>query len=258
AAIEALANFLDQPGGHDVVFCFPDRKHLYADRYVLQRASPHFRHLFAVRNRESGIVPGVGVGIGPGLGEGKSALADDSDVEATPTKENGELPSRRCSALLTLPFQRTTSPLMDDNVFVMNINETSFNTFRAFLYYLYTGFISFSPLTSSFQFPDQPNPNVLVGEYMRKYPNRPVPVSPKSIYQVARKYEVPSLEVSSLSRINTATFNPLVATAELFSAFTRVHDSIKQTQLQVVIDNWNEVVKTEDWAIAKEKGKAQP
>ncbi|KAG8897240.1 hypothetical protein FRC00_004632 [Tulasnella sp. 408] len=62
----------------------------------------------------------------------------------------------------------------------------------------------------------------------------------------------------ALSRINTATFNPLVATAELFSAFTRVHDSIKQTQLQVVIDNWNEVVKTEDWAIAKEEGKAQP
>ncbi|KAG8937562.1 hypothetical protein FRC00_004074 [Tulasnella sp. 408] len=320
AAIEALANFLDQPGGHDVVFCFPDRKHLYADRYVLQRASPHFRHLFAVRNRESGIVPGVGVAVGPTMGDGKSALADDSDVEATPTREAGELPrgrsgsgsssrSRRMSerdittiagsTVLTpmtsvhsdsvqdpqgvpLPidtkgfmFQRTTSPLMDDNVFVMNINETSFNTFRAFLYYLYTGFISFSPLTSSFQFPDQPNPwspgkestlelrrlearNVLVGEYMRKYPNRPVPVSPKSIYQVARKYEVPSLEAQALSRINTATFNPLVATAELFSAFTRVHDSIKQTQLQVVIDNWNEVVKTEDWAIAKEKGKAQP
>ncbi|KAG9037036.1 hypothetical protein FS837_001510 [Tulasnella sp. UAMH 9824] len=320
AAIEALANFLDQPGGHDVVFCFPDRKHLYADRYVLQRASPHFRHLFAVRNRESGIVPGVGVAVGPTMGDGKSALADDSDVEATPTREAGEFPrgrrgsgsssrSRRMSerdittiagsTVLTpmtsvhsdsvqdpqsvpLPidtkgfmFQRTTSPLMDDNVFVMNINETSFNTFRAFLYYLYTGFISFSPLTSSFQFPDQPNPwspgkestlelrrlearNVLVGEYMRKYPNRPVPVSPKSIYQVARKYEVPSLEAQALSRINTATFNPLVATAELFSAFTRVHDSIKHTQLQVVIDNWNEVVKTEDWAIAKEKGKAQP
>ncbi|KAG8899816.1 hypothetical protein FRC00_000889 [Tulasnella sp. 408] len=151
---------------------------------------------------------------------------------------------------------------LDDNV--MNINGTSFNTLRAFLYYLYTGFISFSPLTSSFQFPDQPNPwspgkestlelrrlearNILVGEYMRKYPNRPVSVSPKSIYQVARKSEVPSLEAQALlSHINTATFNPLVATAELFSAFTRVHDSIKQTQLQVVIDNWNEVVKTKD------------
>ncbi|KAG8949583.1 hypothetical protein FRC04_008516 [Tulasnella sp. 424] len=319
AAIEALAHFLDQPGGHDVVFCFPDRKHLYADRYVLQRASPFFRNLFEVRNRESGIVPGVGVGIGAGIGQGKSALADDSDVEMTPTKENGENAprgrsgssgssrSRRTSERdittlagstvitpmtsvhgdgvqdnIPLPldtkgfmFQRTTSPLMDDNIFVMNINETSFNTFRAFLYYLYTGFISFSPLTSSFQFPDQPDlwspgqpstleqrrleaRNTLVGEYMRKYPNRPVPVSPKSIYQVARKYEVPSLEAQALSRISTAIFNPLVATAELFSAFTRVHESIKQSQIQVVIDNWNQVVKTEDWAIAREKGKAQP
>ncbi|KAG8937560.1 hypothetical protein FRC00_004072 [Tulasnella sp. 408] len=69
---------------------------------------------------------------------------------------------------------------------------------------------------------------------------------------------IPFEPAQALSRINSATFNPLVATAELFSAFTRVHDSIKQTQLQVVIDNWNEVVKTEGWAIAKEKGKTQP
>ncbi|KAG8955068.1 hypothetical protein FRC04_009525 [Tulasnella sp. 424] len=152
---------------------------------------------------------------------------------------------------------------MNDNFFVMNINETSFNIFRAFLYYLYTGFI-FSPLTSSFQFPDQPDlcedskRETRFWEYMRKYLNRPVAVSPKSIYQAARKYEVPSLEAQALSRINTAIFNNLAATTELFSAFTRVHDSIKQSQIQVVIDNWNEVVKTEDWATAKEKGKAQP
>lgn len=100
---------------------------------------------------------------------------------------------------------------MDDNVFVMNINETSFNTFRAFLYYLYTGFISFAPLTSSFQ-STTPSPNVsleqhrlearnaLVGEYMRKHPNRPVPVSPKSIYAVALKYELPALEVRRYPR----------------------------------------------------------
>lgn len=62
--------------------------------------------------------------------------------------------------------------------------------------------------------------------------------------------------MEALSRINK--FNPLVATAELFSAFTRVRHSIKRTQLQVVIDNWNEGVKTEDWAIAKQQGNAQP
>ncbi|KAG8937558.1 hypothetical protein FRC00_004070 [Tulasnella sp. 408] len=77
AAIEALASFLDQPGGHDV------------------RASPHFRHLFAVRNRESGIVPGAGAAVGPTMGDGKSALADNSDVRATPTGEAGELRAGR-------------------------------------------------------------------------------------------------------------------------------------------------------------------
>ncbi|KAG8899815.1 hypothetical protein FRC00_000888 [Tulasnella sp. 408] len=85
ATIEALANF-PRPAGRTR----PDRKHLYADRYVLQIASPRFRHLFAVRNCESGIVPGGGVAVGPTMGVGKSALADDSDMEATPTREAGE------------------------------------------------------------------------------------------------------------------------------------------------------------------------
>ncbi|KAG8916100.1 hypothetical protein FRC02_004231 [Tulasnella sp. 418] len=44
ASIEALGGFLDQPGGHDVVFQFPGRSSfLYADRYMLQRASVYFR-----------------------------------------------------------------------------------------------------------------------------------------------------------------------------------------------------------------------
>ncbi|KAG8916021.1 hypothetical protein FRC02_004279 [Tulasnella sp. 418] len=44
ASIEALGGFLDQPGGHDVVFQFPGRStFLYADRYMLQRASVYFR-----------------------------------------------------------------------------------------------------------------------------------------------------------------------------------------------------------------------
>ncbi|KAG8949585.1 hypothetical protein FRC04_008518 [Tulasnella sp. 424] len=269
AAIEALAHFLDQPGGNDVVFCFPGR---YADRYVLQRASPFFGT----------------------CGTGRSALADDSDVEMTRPRRMGRLLhedgvqavvqagrgervrgditalAASGSTVITpmisvygddvqdnisLPldtkgfmFQRTASPLMDDNIFVMKIDETSFNTFRAFLYYLYTGFISFSP-----QYPGTAKTqarNTLVGEYEE------VPEPTRT--SVAQVDLSGGEEAQALSRINTAIFNPLVATAELFSAFTRVHDSIKQTQLQVVIDNWNEVVKTEDWAIAMEKGNAQP
>ncbi|KAG8961010.1 hypothetical protein FRC00_013589 [Tulasnella sp. 408] len=168
-------------------------------------------------------------------------------------------------------FQRTTSPLMGDNV--TNINGTSFNTFRAFLYYFYASFISFSPLASSFRFPDQPNPRSRGKEStleLRRLEARNV-LAPAGVaqvgYQGARKHKAPSLEVDAfisavpfdpaqaLSRINTATFNPLVATAELVSAFTWVHDSTIETQLQVVIDNWNKAVKTEDWAIARRRAK---
>lgn len=78
AAIEALAHFLDQPGGHDVVFCFPDNRHLYADRYILQRASRYFRLLFSTR-RDALSMPN---------GAGNGRLADDSDAEQS--KSDGE------------------------------------------------------------------------------------------------------------------------------------------------------------------------
>jgi len=74
AAIEALGNFLDQPGGHDLIFCFPEGQHLYADRYILQRASGYFRNLLTAGERERGGKFGASQGKPP-------ALADDSDDE---------------------------------------------------------------------------------------------------------------------------------------------------------------------------------
>ncbi|KAG8955064.1 hypothetical protein FRC04_009521 [Tulasnella sp. 424] len=247
-----------------------DRKHLYADRYVLQSASPFLRNLFELRNRESGIVPGVGVGIGAGIGQGKSVLADDSDdgVGAVTRAGRGGRASERDittlagSTVITpmtsvhgdgvpdnipLPldtkgfmFQRTTFPSLDDNIFVMNI----------------------VPSPRSIR-PMVPRPAKYPGTAKtrsEKHACRGVheEVSESTRTGIAQVNLSGGEKAQALSRISTAIFNPLVATAELFSAFTRVHESIKQSQIQVVIDNWNEVVKTEDWAIAKEKGKAQP
>jgi len=98
-----------------------------------------------------------------------------------------------------------------------NFYQTSFRTFRAVLYYLYTGFISFAPLTSSFRAPTKNGRSrssitdlsnlaeyrhlareLVVKEYMRKYSNRPSPVSPKSVYALAKKYDLHALEVRSV------------------------------------------------------------
>ncbi|KAG8901908.1 hypothetical protein FRB99_005011 [Tulasnella sp. 403] len=295
AAIEAMTHFLDQPGGHDVVFCFPEGKNLYADRYILQRSSRYFRALFEARNRE---------GFNNGPSSARPRIADDSDAEQSPkVSENGtgrsppRSPSHKSSrSEVDITLQGPPTPvsmhapnghpnghvkytlqergggdMMDDNVFVMNINETSYNTFRAFLYFLYTGFMSFAPLTSSLEAPlkdESPTAleqrrlntrNDLVGEYMRRYPNRPLPVSPKSVYAVAKKYEVPALEAQALSRIDSAIVgHPLVAVTELFSAFSRVHDSVKELQLQQVIDHWDNIVISREWAMVSGRGKTQP
>ncbi|KAG8974291.1 hypothetical protein FRC05_007715 [Tulasnella sp. 425] len=263
-----FSRFRDTAGGHDVVFCFPDRKHLYADRYVLQSASPFLRNLFELRNRESGIVPGVGVGIGAGIGQGKSVMLHEDGVGAVTRAGRGGRASERDittlagSTVITpmtsvhgdgvpdnipLPldtkgfmFQRTTFPSLDDNIFVMNI----------------------VPSPRSIR-PMVPRPAKYPGTAKtrsEKHACRGVheEVSESTRTGIAQVNLSGGEKAQALSRISTAIFNPLVATAELFSAFTRVHESIKQSQIQVVIDNWNEVVKTEDWAIAKEKGKAQP
>ena len=271
AAIETLSHFLDQQGGHDVVFCFPNEagRELYADRYVLQRCSPYFRSLFGTHpnpdhthvqplndrdHNPQNRSPNAGsAGMGSpsssvrsrGTPDGSerditttvltplTSVAGDSNLggpkEADPARiplppdgsgllQPGKFQNQvgtPCSGVyaigLTISEQRAPTPMMGDNVFVMNVNETSYNTFRAFLYYLYTGFISFAPLTSSFQIPTSdiaPTEmerrrldarNAMVGDYMRKYRNRPVPVSPKSIFAVAKKYELPVLEVCRIT-----------------------------------------------------------
>jgi len=178
------------------------------------------------------------------------------------------------------------SPLVDDNVFVMDVKETSYNTYRSFLYYLYTDFISFAPLTSCFHAqhafaPSNSNSksrssldariageddamdrrrldarNAVINEYVRKHPVRPVPVSPKSIYAIAKKYEIPALEAQSLLRITSVSqTDPIVAVNELFSAFSRVHAQPRQIQLATVIASWEDVVRRSgEWEVARARG----
>ncbi|KAG8915148.1 hypothetical protein FRC00_007311 [Tulasnella sp. 408] len=124
-------------------------------------------------NRESGIVPGVGVAVGPTMGEQErvGGYPDRGGWRAAEgmqwQRQFESLEENEREGYHDDPHTHDLRPLgwwpgpaelsapdrhqglhVPDNVFVMNINETSF------LYYLYTGFISFSPLTSSFQFPD--------------------------------------------------------------------------------------------------------
>ncbi|KAG8860079.1 hypothetical protein FRB96_004102 [Tulasnella sp. 330] len=320
AALHRLSNFLDQPGGHDVVFCFPENKHLYADRYILQRCSPYFKRLFQTSPQKGAAQPsgspkpndlrspstprgsdgsGSGGATDDGFESEDITIQNFDDVEtpgtSVPPSSSGgdsrfpgpEDPSRiplpRDSPRSAHPYtlQRTPSPLVDDNIFVIDIKETSFNTMRAVLYYLYTDFITFAPLTSCFHniHPFAPksikNPrtdssnasdeaierrrldarNAVVGQYMQQHPCRPVPVSPKSVYAIAKKYEIPALETQALIRITTVSErDPIVAINELFSPFSRVHASARQPQLATVIASWENVVRrSAEWDVVRSR-----
>ncbi|KAG8994773.1 hypothetical protein FRB94_012564 [Tulasnella sp. JGI-2019a] len=322
AAYHRLSNFLDQPGGHDVVFCFPENKHLYADRYILQRCSPYFRRLFqASPQRGAVVVPPLESPTAQNLrspstprgseGSGSGGAATDDGFESEditlqnfddvqtpgtsvpPSSSGGEYPGVSDPTRIPLPRdsppaaqsytlqQRDQTPLVDDNIFVIDIKETSFNTMRAVLYYLYTDFITFAPLTSCFHnihpFPARTSKtprteainaedeaierrrlaarNAVVGEYMQNHPCRPVPVSPKSVYAIAKKYEIPALETQALIRITTVSErDPIVAISELFSPFSRVHGSARIPQLETVIASWENVVRRSgEWEVVRSR-----
>ncbi|KAG8916020.1 hypothetical protein FRC02_004278, partial [Tulasnella sp. 418] len=79
---------------------------------------------------------------------------------------------------------------------------------------MYTGYIAFAPITSNIPLTDDTKLSAkeqhekrrvaresMVRTYVVKYPNRPEPVSPKSVYVAARKYGLPALEAQALARI---------------------------------------------------------
>lgn len=61
---------------------------------------------------------------------------------------------------------------------------------RAILYYLYSDYIVFAPITNS-----RSKIGALVRHYLQQNPGYPKPVSPKSIYARAHKYGIEQLQV---------------------------------------------------------------
>ncbi|GAA5984453.1 hypothetical protein JCM10908_003352 [Rhodotorula pacifica] len=135
----------------------------------------------------------------------------------------------------------------------IEIRETAYSTFRAVLLYLQmkTGEICFAPLNSSLaprNATSQATRQSLLDEALIRYPDLPLPVSPKSVYRLAHLIGHAELQKAALdSFASHLTIDG--APYELFSPVAIAYDELRKVVVDYVVKNWKEIKVTESWKI---------
>ncbi|KDQ06908.1 hypothetical protein BOTBODRAFT_60362 [Botryobasidium botryosum FD-172 SS1] len=271
-AFEKLAGTLDQPGHHDVSFHFPGGRQLWADRAILRQKSPYYDTMFSSGLQESshgeagtpespyhplpGLEPDSDVDAASGdeLDPSEAGPASDSD-QAAGSMQPGQADSAGSRPDQSAPplkkRKRSSSPTkVDSDICHIFVRDATYKTFRALLYYIYSDYIVFAPLSSLFE--DQVDREKVIQTYVTPNPAYPVPVSCKSIYALAHKYELRALESAALEQFQYC-LNSANVMVELLGPFCRIYRTPKELALKFVADHWKEVKGCDEWAIASEK-----
>ncbi|GAA5907560.1 hypothetical protein JCM6882_004409 [Rhodosporidiobolus microsporus] len=240
---------------HDVRLFFPHAHtekaaELWAKSDFLSRSSPYFKDLLASdfaeskpcrskRARTSGAVEAEAVQ------GGEEKDYPDSDDE-TDTLLFSKRP----------PKLDQSSEADEISYRQISITQTAFSTYQAILIYLQTGFIHFTPLSSSFSpSADSPSRNDFLSKSLTDKPSLPLPVSPKSAYRLAHLLQLDDLQKRSLDALRSS-LSAANAASELFSPTSIAYDELRKVVLAFVKENWKEVQKSEGWKEAKEAVKA--
>ncbi|KDQ07422.1 hypothetical protein BOTBODRAFT_60007 [Botryobasidium botryosum FD-172 SS1] len=256
AAFARLLGALDAPENHDVAFHFPRGKRLYADRNVLQRESPYFRTMFRSGFQESGEHE-------PAAPSRKCVIPfedsdEDSDAEDDGVKgcSPGELPE----AAPSIPSPTggvDLPPVHERSMSKIYVSDASYRTMRAVLYYIYSDHIAFAPLRSLPLLPSGNTRETVIQAYLKTNPVYPTPVSSKSVYALAHKYEISALQVVALHHYKLQITKSNVFT-ELFSAFCRLYEQPKTLAIEFAINNWGTLKDTSEWRKVVEEAKINP
>ncbi|KAH9943866.1 hypothetical protein B0H21DRAFT_823409 [Amylocystis lapponica] len=109
-------------------------------------------------------------------------------------------------------------------------------TWEAFLFYTYTGTVTFAPLKSG-------------GEVARRSfldacrldnPDRPVPCSCKSMYRLADEIGLDVLKVLALDHLRSQLSAESIL-AEIFSSFTSRYEEVKKIELHALTNFWHDL-----------------
>jgi len=243
-----FAGNIAQHAQNDVVFVFPPRdpaespRLLWSKAAILSKSSPYFKTLFA----SEGFTETSEKIQAPKLGDKALALLNPkkpakSASAVTTTKKKStamdqdkdddetilDQPDWEDSDMETDSFP---SPTSSPSIHRITITSVAYKTLFAYLYYLETGIINFSPLTSLLPASYVPNSSLS--------PSSVPSCSPKSMYRLASFYEHQGLREASYASISSQ-LDSRNALTELFSDLASDYEETKSICTQAVLDNWS-------------------
>ncbi|KDQ05730.1 hypothetical protein BOTBODRAFT_39981 [Botryobasidium botryosum FD-172 SS1] len=219
-----------EPCDRDTKLVFSDGNSLFASSLLLRKHSPYFRHRLG---------PGTEPLLLDGLAE--TMLDAESDSETSPTNLiAGQADASQSSA--------------GGHIRNIILPNTSWIVFRAVLFFLQTGWISFAPPTLST--PDGREVRKRIVESFPTYiPGKPQPVSSKSVYSLASRLRIPILqELAIMHMVLNMRESTLID--DLNRPFFRRHEQMGETLAATIAHDRRSVVETEVWARAVEIAKS--
>ncbi|KAK4700287.1 hypothetical protein P7C70_g5962, partial [Phenoliferia sp. Uapishka_3] len=221
---------LMSPHHNNVRFIFPrdGARELWANAELLAATSPYLKLLFNSGFSESSALkvktPSKSVVIRAPL---QFEDSDDDEALAKPVTSS----SSGCSCA--------------GSHHEVEIMESSFITYKAVLCWLYTGFIDFAPLSSTF------SNNIRRAKALFTMTQRdlalPTPASPKSIYRLSHLLELPKLQELALQAIKSQLTDDNVL-EELFSETSGTFDEVMELSISFVIANREKIRERMNWA----------
>jgi len=235
-----VANLFDDKDASNAVFIISHprkisdkEEYIYAHTKILSASSAYFKTMFESEFSEGACSSFPSTSNTPDLGLQELLHFEDSDYEET----------RREPIEINQPGG-TITPTDSVKYRTIRITDTSYKTYYAMLYFLYTKKYSFAPLKSDSKNRNSPPSCKTAAKNQKISESTNVPTSSaKSMYRLCHRLDIADLKAAALEHIKYS-LTPENISAELSSPFTIRFAEIKAMEQDYFVTHWNEIKNT--------------
>ncbi|KAK4700288.1 hypothetical protein P7C70_g5963, partial [Phenoliferia sp. Uapishka_3] len=225
--IDLMQGLLTSPHHNNVCLSFPrdGGRELWANAEFLADTCPYFKTLLQ-----------------SGFSENQGSRPPKLTVKRTPLEFNDSDDDEA----LAKPVA-TSSPgcTCASSHHMIEITQSSYVTYRAILCWIYTSFIEWAPLSSSFS-DDGQRSKARLATLVQKRPKLPTPASPKSVYRLSHFLELKELQKLALQAFKSQLSVDNVM-EELFSETSGTYSEVMELLIEFVIANREGIRKKMNW-----------
>ena len=117
----------------------------------------------------------------------------------------------------------------------------AFSTYHAVLVWIYSGYITFAPLLSTFTLTRKSTSrSQAVQTLAAKAPQLPFPVSPKSVYRLADLLQLEGLKKEALENLKKQ-LTPETVAFELFGDVASMYQDVRDVEIKYALEHWTDV-----------------